>query len=129
MKITYPNLDSARRPVLHDALMLVLLPPKERLSALANKVEEDFDKECSPASSTATNSEYDPEKSLKPILFSESLKAIMKGKKLNEARALLTLIFCIVLFNACRTVSISMRLSLFGIKHFKSKNNQSAEVN
>ena len=50
MKIAYSNLDSSRRPVAHDALMPASLPPNDGLSAPADEVEEDFDKENTPGS-------------------------------------------------------------------------------
>ena len=53
MKTTYPNLDSARRPVPHDALIPALLPPKNGLAALADKVKNNSDKECTLDPSTA----------------------------------------------------------------------------
>ena len=69
MQISYPNLDSARRPVPHDASMPAPLPPKNRLDTLADEVEEDSDEGSTPATKGSTDSEYDPEESSKPILF------------------------------------------------------------
>ena len=60
MKITYPNLDLAQKSVLYDASMSAPLPPKDGLSALADKVDENSDKESAPAPSTSTDSEYNP---------------------------------------------------------------------
>ena len=71
MKIAYPNLDSARRPVLQDVLMPTILSPKNGLAALVDKVEKNSDKRSAPASITSTDSEYDIKISLKPILFSQ----------------------------------------------------------
>ena len=48
MKISYPNLDLARRPVPHDAFMPAPLPPKNELDTLADEVEEDSDKGSTP---------------------------------------------------------------------------------
>ena len=43
MQILYPNLDSARRPVPHDASMPAPLPPKNGLDTLVDELEEDSD--------------------------------------------------------------------------------------
>ena len=49
MKITCPNLDLAQRPVAQCALMPALLPPKDELVALADKVEKDSAKKKYPS--------------------------------------------------------------------------------
>ena len=68
-KITYPNIDSALRPVPHDLSMPAPLPPQDGLASLAD--EEVFDEHCNLAPSDSTGSEYEPEGKLKPILFSQ----------------------------------------------------------
>ena len=68
-KITYPNIDSALRPVPHDPLMPAPLPPEDGLASLADEVVFDEDSNLSPSDST--DSEYEPEKKLKLILFSQ----------------------------------------------------------
>ena len=65
MKISYPNLDLARRPVPLDASMPAPLPPKTGVDTLVDEIEEDSDEESIPASKDSTDSEYDPEKSSK----------------------------------------------------------------
>ena len=85
MKILYPNLDSARRPVPHDASMPAPLPPKTGLDTLADKVEEDSDEESTPAPKDSTDSKYDPEGSSKPILFSkERLNNLIRDLALSK---------------------------------------------
>ena len=61
MKILYPNLDSAQRPVLHDVLMPGPILPKNGLDTLADKVEEDSDEGSTSAPKDSTYSDYDPE--------------------------------------------------------------------
>ena len=58
MKILYPNLDSARRPVPHDASMPAPLPPKNGLDTLADEVEEDSDEGSTSAPKDSTDSDY-----------------------------------------------------------------------
>ena len=68
-KITYPNIDSALRPVPHDPSMPAPLPPENGLAGLADDVVFDEDSNLSPSDSTG--SEYEPEEKLKPIVFSQ----------------------------------------------------------
>ena len=63
MQITYPNLDSAGRPVPDEILMLIPISPKDGLAAFADEVEEDSDKGSIPAANISTDFEYDPEES------------------------------------------------------------------
>ena len=65
MKISYPNLDLARRPVPLDASMPAPLPPKTGVDTLVDEIEEDSDEESIPAPKDSTDSEYDPEESSK----------------------------------------------------------------
>ena len=67
-KITYPNLDSALRLVLHDLFMPAPLPPEDGFARLADEMV--FDKDSSSATSNLTGSEYEPDEKLKLILFS-----------------------------------------------------------
>ena len=88
MKISYPNLDSARRPVPHDDSMPAPLPPKNGLCSLADKVGEDSDEESISAPKDSTDSEYDPEESLKPILFSQKcLNNLIRDLALSKQKA------------------------------------------
>ena len=88
MKISYPNLDSARRPVPHDNFMPAPIPPKNGLDTLADKVGEDYDEENIPAPKDSTDSEYDPEESLKPILFSQKcLNNLIRDLALSKQKA------------------------------------------
>ena len=88
MKISYPNLDSARRPVPHDASMPAPLPPKNGLDTLADEVEEDSDEGSTPAPKGSTDSEYDTEESSKPILFSqERLNDLIRDLALSKQKA------------------------------------------
>ena len=43
MKNAYPNLESERRPILHNATRPASLPPKHGQATLADEVEEDSD--------------------------------------------------------------------------------------
>ena len=69
-KISYPNIDSALRPVSHDPSMPVPLPPEDGLASLADEVV--FDEDSNLAPSDSTGFEYEPEEKLKPILFSRN---------------------------------------------------------
>ena len=85
MKILYPNLDSARRPVPHDASMPAPLPPKNGLDTLADEVEEDSDEGSTSAPEDLTDSDYDPEESSKLILFSqERLNNLIRDLALSK---------------------------------------------
>ena len=87
MKISYSNLDSSRRPVPHDASMPALLPSKNGLDILADKVEGDSDEKSTPAPKDSTNSEYNPEESSKPILFSqERLNDLIRDLALSKQK-------------------------------------------
>ena len=66
-KITYPNLDSALRPVPHNLSMSLQLLPEDGFASLADEVV--FDKDSSSALSHSTDSEYEPQENVKPILF------------------------------------------------------------
>ena len=70
-KITYPNLDSARKPVSHDASMPVLLPPLGDFQSVPDEVEDSAGEWSSTDSSDSAESKYEPEKSSKPIPFSQ----------------------------------------------------------
>ena len=88
MKISYPNLDSARKPVPHDASMPAPLPPKTGLDTLVDKVKEVSDEGSTPVPKGSTDSEYDPEKSSKPILFSqERLNNLIRDLALSKQKA------------------------------------------
>ena len=68
-KTTYPNIDSALRPVPHDPSMPSLLPPEDGLASVADEVV--FDENRNLAPSDLTDFEYEPEEKLKPTLFSQ----------------------------------------------------------
>ena len=88
IKISYLNLDSVRRPVAHDASMPAPLPPKNGLATLSDEVEENSNEENTPALKDSTNSEYDPEESSKPILFSqERLNDLIRDLALSKQKA------------------------------------------
>ena len=88
MKILYPNLDSVQRPVLHDVSMPGPLLPKNGLDTLADEVEEDSDERSTSAPKDSTDSDYDPEKSSKLILFSqEHLKNLLRDLTLSKRKA------------------------------------------
>ena len=70
-KIAYPNLDSARRPVPHDASLPVPLPPHGGLEFVPDEVEDSAAEGSSTDPSNSAESEYEPEESSKPILFSQ----------------------------------------------------------
>ena len=57
--------------------MPAALTPKTGLCTLADEVEEDSDEGSTPAPKNSTDSEYDPEESLKPILFSQERLIIL----------------------------------------------------
>ena len=59
-KITYPNIDSALRPVPKDPSMPAPLPPKDKLASLADEMV--FDEDSNHAPSDSIGSEYEPEK-------------------------------------------------------------------
>ena len=87
MKVSYPNLDSARRSVPHDAFMPAPLSPKTGVDTLADEVEEDSDEESTPAPKDSTDSEYDSEGSSKPILFSqERLNNLIRDLALSKQK-------------------------------------------
>ena len=71
MKILYPNLDLARRPVLHDVSMPAPLLPKNGLDTLADEGEEDFDEGSTSAPKDSKDSDYEPEErsKLSPFFF------------------------------------------------------------
>ena len=88
MKILYPNLDSTRRPVPHDASMPAPLPPKNGLKTLADEVEEDSDEGSASAPKDSTDSDYDPEESSKLTLFSqERLTDLIRDLALSKQKA------------------------------------------
>ena len=68
--ITYPNLDSALRPVPLDPSMPAPVPPEDALASLPD--EAVFDDGHSSGPSDLTGSEYEPGENLKPILFSRN---------------------------------------------------------
>ena len=87
-KISYPNLDSAPRPVPHDASMPAPLPPKNGLDTLADEFEEDSDEGSTPDPKDSTDSEYDPEESSKPILFSQKrLNNLIRDLAISKQKA------------------------------------------
>ena len=85
-KITYPNLDSALRPDLHDPSIPASLPPEDGLASLADEVV--FDEDSSSAASNSRGSECKPEENLKSILFSqEQLNDPIKDLSLSKQKA------------------------------------------
>ena len=87
MKISYPNLDSALKPVPHDAPCLHHSHLKMDLT-LADEVKKDSDEESTPAPKDSTDSEYTPEESSKPILFSqERLNGLIRDIALSKQKA------------------------------------------
>ena len=88
MKVACPNVDSARRYVSHDPLMRASLPSEDDLVALADEFEEDCDEESAPAHGDSTDSEYDPQESLKPILcYQERLNDLIRDLVLSKQKA------------------------------------------
>ena len=64
------------------------IPPKNGLATLSDEVEEDSDEESIPAPKDSTDSEYDPEESSKPILFSqERLNDLIRDIALSKQKA------------------------------------------
>ena len=64
------------------------LPPEGGVAALADKKEKDSDEGSIAAKNNSTNCEYDPEKSSKPILFSqERLNGLIKNLALSKRKA------------------------------------------
>ena len=85
-KITYPNINSALRPVPHDPSMPAPFPPEDGLASLADDVVFVEDSNLSPSDSTG--SEYEPEEKLKPILFSqEQLNDLVRDLALSKQKA------------------------------------------
>ena len=85
-KITYPNLNSALRPVPHDPSMPAPFPPEDGLANLADEVV--FDKDSSSAPTDSTGFEYKPEENLKPTLFFlEQLNDFIRDLALSKQKA------------------------------------------
>ena len=85
-KITYPNIDSALRPVPHDPSMPAPVPPEDALASLSD--EAVFDDGHSFGDSDSTGSEYEPEENLKPILFSqEQLNDLIRDLALSKQKS------------------------------------------
>jgi len=85
-KITYPNIDSALRPVSHDPSMPAPLSPEDGPASIADEVVVDEDSNLAPSDSTG--SEYEPEEKLKTILFSqEQLNILIRDHVLSKQNA------------------------------------------
>ena len=85
-KITYPNIDSALRPVPHDPSMPAPVPPEDALASLSD--EAVFDDGHSSGPSDSTGSEYESEENLKPILFSqEQLNDLIRDLALSKQKS------------------------------------------
>ena len=86
IKITYPNIDSALRPVPHDPSMPAPVPPEDALASLSD--EAVFDDGHSSGPSDSTGSEYEPEENLKPIIFSqEQLNDLIRDLALSKQKS------------------------------------------
>ena len=70
-KSAHSSLDSAKRPVPHDASMLVLLPPHKGLESVPDEVDNSAGEGSFTDPSDSAESKYEPEKSFILILFSQ----------------------------------------------------------
>ena len=84
-KITYPNIDSALRPVPHDTSMPAPISLEDGLAGLSDEVVFDGN---SCGTSNSTGSEYKPEENLKSILFSyEQLNDLIRDLALSKQKS------------------------------------------
>lgn len=68
-KITYPNLDSARRPIPHDDTLPVPMPPADGLHSIEDIVVEDDS--TGRSSTPLTDPDYVPDENLEPQTFNQ----------------------------------------------------------
>ena len=85
-KITYPNTDSALRPVPHNPSMSAPIFLEDGLAGLSDEAVFDDGNSCGP--SDLTGSEYEPEDNSKPILFSqEQLNDLIRDLVLSKQKS------------------------------------------